>query len=76
MTFTTVFLATALVVPSMPPPEYDDCEVVTNCVFDTSRGDAKMFALKIELDAAPSNGVVFSAFRVEARSCLWYNHAV
>ena len=27
-------LAAALVVPSMPPPEYDDCEVVTNCVFD------------------------------------------
>jgi len=31
MTFTTAFLAAALVVPSMPPPEYDDCEVVTNC---------------------------------------------
>ena len=57
MTFTTVFLATALVVPSMPPPEYDDCEVVTNCVFDASRGDAKMFAVQIELDATPSNGV-------------------
>ena len=44
MTLATTFLATALVVPSMPPPEYDDCEVVTNCVFDASRGDAKMFA--------------------------------
>ncbi len=76
MTLATTLLAAAFVMPSMPPPEYDDCEVVTNCVFDTSRGDAKMFALKIELDAAPSNGVVFSAFRVEARSCLWYNHAV
>ena len=43
--------------PSMPPPEYDDCEVITNCVFDASRGDAKMFALKIELDATSSNGV-------------------
>ena len=30
MTLATTFLATALVVPSMPPPEYDDCEVVTN----------------------------------------------
>ena len=57
MTFTTVFLATALVVPSMPPPEYDDCEVITNCVLDASRGDAKMFAVQIELDATPSNGV-------------------
>ena len=57
MTLTTTFLATALVVPSMPPPEYDDCEVVTNCVFDVSRGDAKMFAVKIELDATSSNGV-------------------
>ena len=57
MTLTTTFLAAALVVPSMPPPEYDDCEVVTNCVFDASRGDAKMFAVQIELDATSSNGV-------------------
>jgi len=41
MTFTTAFLAAALVVPSIPPPEYDDCEVVTSCVFDASRKDAK-----------------------------------
>ena len=57
MTLTTTFLAATLVMPSMPPPEYDDCEVVTNCVFDASRGDAKMFAVQIELDATPSNGV-------------------
>ena len=57
MTLATTLLAAALVVPSMPPPEYDDCEVVTNCVFDASRGDAKMFAVQIELDATPSNGV-------------------
>ena len=57
MTLTTAFLATALFLPSMPPPEYDDCEVVTNCVFDASRGDAKMFAVKIGIDATPSNGV-------------------
>ena len=57
MTFTTAFIAAALVVPSMPPPECDDCEVVTNCVFDASRGDAKEFAVRIELDATPSNGV-------------------
>ena len=29
MPLATTFLAAALVVPSMPPPEYDDCEVVT-----------------------------------------------
>ena len=57
MTFTTAFLAATLVMPSMPPPEYDDCEVITNCVFDASRNDAKMFALKIELYATSSNGV-------------------
>ena len=57
MTLATTFLAAALVVPSMPPPEYDDCEVVTNCVFDASRSDARVFSVKIELDATPSNGV-------------------
>ena len=55
MTLTTAFLATALFVPAMPPPEYDDCEVVTNCVFDASQGDAKMFAVKIGIDATPLN---------------------
>ena len=57
MTLATTFLAAALVVPSMPPPEYDDCEVVTNCVFDASRDDAKAFSVQIELDATSSNGV-------------------
>ena len=57
MTFTTAFLAASFVVPSMPPPEYDDCEVVTNCVFDASRSDARVFSVRIELDATPSNGV-------------------
>ena len=57
MTLVTSFLAAALVVPSMPPPEYDDCEVVTNCVFDASRDDTKAFSVQIELDATPSNGV-------------------
>ena len=58
MALVTTFRAAALFVPSMPPPEYDDCEVVTNCVFDASRDDAKMFAVKIGIDATPSNGVV------------------
>ena len=57
MTLATTFLAAALVIPSMPQPEYDDCEVVTNCVFNASRRDAKVFSVQIELDATPSNGV-------------------
>ena len=57
MTLATTLLASALVVPNMSQPEYDDCEVVTNCVFDASRGDAKVFSVKIELDATPSNCV-------------------
>ena len=28
MTLATTFLAATLVVPAMPPPEYDDCDVV------------------------------------------------
>ena len=57
MTLATTFLAVALVVPPMSSPEYDDCEVITNCVLDASRGDSKMFAVQIELDATSSNGV-------------------
>ena len=57
MTLATTFLAAALFVPSMPPPEFDDCEVITNCVFDASRDDAKVFSIQIELDATSSNGV-------------------
>ncbi len=34
MTVSALLLATALVVSTMPVPEHDDCEVVTNCVFD------------------------------------------
>ena len=57
MTLTTAFLATALFVPAMPPPEYADCEVITNCVFDASRRDARIVSIRMEIDAAPSNGV-------------------
>ena len=57
MILTTTHLAAALFVPSMPPPVYGDSEVVTNCVFDASRNDAKEFAMRIELDATPSNSV-------------------
>ena len=53
----SVFMAAALVVPTMPDAEHDDCEVVTNCVFDASRLDGRVFSIRIELDATPSNGV-------------------
>ena len=32
----------------MQPPDYNDCEVVTNCVFDASRDDAKVFSVKLK----------------------------
>ena len=54
---TSMALAAALAVPLLPAPEYDDCEVVTNCVFDASRRDARMFSIRMEIDAVPSNGV-------------------
>ena len=50
-------LAAALAVPSLPAMECDDCEVVTNCVFDASRRDARIFSIHMEVDATPSNGV-------------------
>ena len=50
-------LAAALAVPSLPATEYDDCEVVTNCVFDASRHDARIFSIRMEIDAVPSNGI-------------------
>ena len=68
MTLATTFLAAALAVPSMPPPEYDDCEVVTNYVFDASRRDAKVFSVQIELDATPSNVFVGDS---PIRICKW-----
>ena len=52
-----MLVAVALVVPAMPEAEHDDCEVVTNCVFDASRQDGRMFSIRMELDACPSNGV-------------------
>ena len=52
-----MLMAAALVMPSMPAPEYDDCEVVTNCVFDASRRDGRIFSIHMEVDATPSNGV-------------------
>ena len=57
MFVTSIVLAAALVVPSMPAPEYDDCEVVTNCVFDASRHDGRIFSIHMEVDTTPSNGV-------------------
>ena len=57
MTMVSMLVAAALAVPAMPAPEHDDCEVVTNCMFDASRRDGMVFSLRMALDAAPSNGV-------------------
>ncbi len=57
MIVASMLVAAALVVSTMPAPEHDDCEVVTNCVFDASRQDGRMFSISMELDASPSNGV-------------------
>ena len=57
MFVTSMALAAALAVPSLSAPEYDDCEVITNCVFDASRRDARIFTIRMEIDAVPSNGV-------------------
>ena len=57
MFVTSMALAAALAVPSLPAPEYDDCEVITNCVFDASRRDARIVSIRMEIDAAPSTGV-------------------
>ena len=50
-------LVAALVMPTLPMPEHDDCEVVTNCVFDASKHDARIFSIRMEIDTTPSNGV-------------------
>ena len=57
MSITIPLLAAALVVPTMPEAEHDDREVITNCVFDASRQDGRMFSILMELDACTSNGV-------------------
>ena len=57
MTVSALLLATALVVPTMPVPEHDNCEVVTNCVFDALRHDARIFSIRMEIDTTPANGV-------------------
>ena len=55
--FVTLLLAASLEVTSLPAPEYADCEVLTNCVFDVSQNAGGLFSLRIELDASPSNCV-------------------
>ena len=53
----SMLVAAVLVVSTMPTSEHDDCEVVTNCVFDASRQDGRMFSIRMALDASPSHGV-------------------
>ena len=57
MLISSICLAAALAVSSMPEAVNDDSEVVTNLVFDASRPDARTFSLRLELDATPSNNV-------------------
>ena len=57
MLISSICLAAALAVPSMPEAVNDDSEAVTNLVFDASRPDARTFSLRLELDATPSNNV-------------------
>ena len=49
--------AAALAIPSLPTPEYDDAEVVTNVALTAMRADARIFAFRLELDATSSNNV-------------------
>ena len=46
-----------IVAPAMPPPGCDDTEVVTNVALPAVRADSRLFALRLELDATPSNNV-------------------
>ena len=53
----SIFLATTFAVNTMPETAHDDTEVVTNHPFAAIRADSRLFALRLELDATPSNSV-------------------
>ena len=53
----SIILAASIVAPAMPPPDCDDTEVVTNVALPAVRADSRLFALRLELDATPSNSV-------------------
>lgn len=53
----TVFADRPLVIGSLPPCEYADTEVTTNCPFSFSNPNARHLTVKIELTATASNNV-------------------
>ena len=50
-------LAATLALPTLPPAEYDDTEVVTNVALPAVRADSRVFSFSLELAATPSNNV-------------------
>jgi len=50
-------LAAALALPTLPPAEHDDTEVVTNVALPAVSADSRVFSFRLELDATPSNNV-------------------
>ena len=50
-------IAAALSLPTLPPAEYADTEVVTNVALPAVRADSRVFSFRLELDATPSNNV-------------------
>jgi len=53
----SIIVAASIVAPAMPPSDCDDTEVVTNVALPAVRADSRLFALRLELDATPSNNV-------------------
>ena len=61
----TLFIAQALLasvvfgidVPALPPSEYADTEVSTNCAFAVGEGGGRRLVFTLELEATPTNNV-------------------
>lgn len=50
-------LAATLALPTLPPAEYDDTEIVTNVALPAVHADSRVFSFRLELVATPSNNV-------------------
>lgn len=53
----SIFLASALSIPPLPPAEYDDTEVAANVPLPAVSADSRVFSFRLELNATPSNNV-------------------
>ena len=51
----SVIAAGRVVVPQLPPSQYDDTEISTNVEFSAGNDDVRLFALSLALDATPTN---------------------